>query len=61
MLALPSRRGLASLAEAVNAVAPLLTLGLARTAFVLDLKLVKWGEPATSHSEIAHVTPAEAV
>jgi multidrug efflux pump subunit AcrB len=29
--------------------------------FVLDLKLVTWGEPEGSHTEIASVTPAEAV
>jgi multidrug efflux pump subunit AcrB len=29
--------------------------------FVLDLKLVTWGEPEHTHTEVASVTPAEAV
>jgi len=40
----------------------LLLVPVLYATFVLDLKLVKWGEPETSHTnEITHVTPAEAV
>jgi hypothetical protein len=39
----------------------LLLVPVLYATFVLDLKLVTWGEPATSDEPIAHVTPAEAV
>ena len=40
----------------------LLLVPVLYATFVLDLKLVKWGEPETSPTnEITHVTPAEAV
>jgi len=40
----------------------LLLVPVLYATFVLDLKLVKWGEPETPHAEeITHVTPAEAV
>ena len=40
----------------------LLLVPVLYATFVLDLKLVKWGEPETSPTnEITHITPAEAV
>ena len=40
----------------------LLLVPVLYATFVLDLKLVKWGEPERSHTnEITHITPAEAV
>ena len=39
----------------------LLLVPVLYATFVLDLKLVRWGEPETSHAGITQVAPAEAV